>query len=76
MSLVLAAKTETADDLLIFGRIVGLKILEVAPSAADHQQESPTGMNILGELLEVFSKLIDALREDGHLDLNRSGIIT
>jgi hypothetical protein len=47
----------------------------MAPPAAHHQKETPSGVDILGELLEVLSQLVDTLRQYGNLNLNRSGVI-
>ena len=51
-----------------------LKIVQQAPALADHLQKAPVGVLVLGVLAHVLGEHVDALRQDGDLDLRGAGV--
>ena len=70
----LLAQSEAFDQGAVPLCIASLHVIEQAPPPADHLEEPPPGMMVLGVGLEVLGQLGDALREKGDLDLGGSGV--
>jgi hypothetical protein len=71
---ILSPQTEALDELLVPGVILSLEVVDQAPSLADDLQQTAPRMVIFLVVLEVLGKLSQPRREQGHLDLGRSGV--
>ena len=70
----LLAQSEAFDQGAVPLRVASLHVIEQAPPPADHLEEPPPGVMVLGVGLEVLGQLGDALGEKGDLDLGGSGV--
>src|SRR3954452_18717262 len=70
----LSAKAETLDELTVSSDVLLLQVLQEATTPADHQQQTTTAVVVVLVGLEVLGELIDALGENGHLHLGRTGV--
>ena len=70
----LAAETEGLDRLLIAINCRQFEIIEQLAAAGDELQETTAGAVILGIILKVAGDVIDALRQDGDLDIGAAGV--
>src|SRR5260370_4318659 len=68
------ADSELVDDGAVALGVLALEVLEKAPALADEHQETPSGVVILGVLLEVIGEAVDALGEERDLHLGRPRI--
>src|SRR5215510_3501310 len=55
-------------------RIFPLEILDQPPPLADQHEQAPSRVMVLGVLLEVLGESIDALAQDGDLNLRGSRV--
>jgi len=71
----LAAQAEASDERLVTGEIPVTQVVEQAATLADHDNQSPAGVVIALVTLEMRGQRLDALRQQGHLDLHRTRIL-
>jgi len=65
----LLADAEPGDDALVTFKVLALQVVQQTASFADHLDESEARVIVLGVRPEVVGQLLDALGEDGDLDL-------
>ena len=70
----LFAKFQLLGDGLIAGHVRGVQVIEQAAALADHHQQSATGTVILLVALKMLGQVINALGEQGDLDVCRTGV--
>ena len=52
-----------------------MEVVQEAAAAADHGQEAAAGGEILHRLLEVGGQVVDAIGQDGNLDVRGAGVL-
>jgi hypothetical protein len=62
------------DDFGIGIEIGLFKIVDQMPALADQFQKAPAAAVILLEFLQMFRQMVDALRQQGDLNLGRPGV--
>ena len=70
----LTAEAEGLDRLLVAINCRQFEIIEQLAAAGDKLQETTAGAVILGIILKVAGDVIDALRQDGDLDIGTAGV--
>src|ERR1019366_10316903 len=70
----LVAQAKIGDDLPIAFDVGALQVVQVTAALADHLEESPTPVVVLGVLAEVIGQEIDPFREHADLDLRRARV--
>jgi hypothetical protein len=70
----LTANTEALNQGLVPFRATALQVVQEAPAASDHRQQSTTGMMVLLVRLEMVRELQNSLAQDGYLYLWRPAI--
>lgn len=70
----LTPKAESLDQLLVARRRRAAQIVEQPPALAHDLEQATAGVVVLQVDLEVLGELVDALGQDGDLDLGRSGV--
>ena len=70
----LFAKFQFLRDGLIAGHVRGVQVIEQAAALADHHQQSAARTVILLIALKMLGQVINALGEQGDLDVCRTGI--
>ena len=73
--LLLPANTQVRDHLTITLDVALLQVVQKAATLADHLQQATAGVVVLAVDLEVLGEVADALREQGDLDLGRTGVV-
>ena len=68
------AKLELLGDRSIAAHIRVMQVIKQPPALADHHEQTPPGTVILQILLEMFGEVIDALGQQGNLDIGRAGV--
>ena len=51
-----------------------MEVVQEAAAAADHGEKAAAGGEVLDGLLKVGGEVVDAIRENGDLDVRRAGI--
>src|SRR5918995_1976996 len=69
-----AADAELLDQRAVARLVLLLHVVEKRAALGNHLQEATPGMVVLGVGLEVVGEVVDALGQDGDLDLRRAGI--
>ena len=72
--LCLATNTQLGDDGAVALHIVIAHVVQETTTATDELHEATTRVVITLVDLKVLSKMRDAIREDGDLDLGRPGV--
>src|SRR5579884_1050175 len=71
----LTADAEALDEVLVPFRTATLQVIQQAPPARHHGQQTTAGMKILLVRLEMLPELEDTLAQDGHLNLWRTAVV-
>jgi len=71
---VSAAQSKTSDQRLVTADARPLEIVQQAPSLADHDEQPAARVEVLLMAPQVIGEITDALAQDRHLDLRRSGV--
>ncbi len=72
--LVLAAKSQALDELLVLLRFRGLEIVEELAALVYELDQPAAGRVVALVRREVLAETVDALREERHLDLGGAGV--
>ena len=72
--LQLVAETQLLDERPVGRQIAALQVRQQAPPRADHLEQSPATVMVLGVRPEVIGERVDPLGEQGHLDPGGPGV--
>jgi hypothetical protein len=70
----LLAQLELPGDRLIPARVLGMKVIQQAPSLADHLEQTTARAVVLEVLLKMLGQPVYALGEQGHLNVRGSRV--
>src|SRR5262249_17223810 len=71
----LLAQAEALDERAVRLDVAALEVVQEAAALADELQQPAARMEILDVRLEMVGEHVDALGEERHLDLGRSGVV-
>jgi hypothetical protein len=63
------AQTETRDEIAVAIHVLVLQVVEELAALADHLQQASTGVVIVDMSLEMIGQILNAGRQQRHLDL-------
>lgn len=70
----LFAEAEAGDDFAVPVDVAIVEVAELAPPLANKFEQATTGVVVVLVRLQVRGEVLDALREDRHLNLGGAGI--
>src|SRR5688572_4958414 len=70
----LLAEAELRDEIDVTLLVLLEEVVEKRTALVHHHQQAAAAMVVLRVALEVLGQVVDALREDRHLDFRRSGV--
>ena len=70
----LLAKLQLPGERLVTVRVRVLEIVQQTPALADHFEQTPPRTVVLQVFLKVLGQMVDALRQQGDLNIRRSGV--
>ena len=71
----LFAQTEILDQLTIAVDVLVVEVLQELAATAYHLGQRTSGAEVLVVILQVLSEVLDAIGEQCHLALNRTGVL-
>jgi len=71
---MLSSEPESFDQGAVASDFLFLDIVQKAPAPSDLDQQPPPGMMIFFVNLQVLGQVVDAMGQDGDLDLRRPGV--
>src|SRR4051812_14686480 len=71
----LPAQAELADQRAVALEIVSLQVVEEAAASADEHQQAAARVMVVLVLAQVLGQVVDAMRQQRHLDLGLAGVV-
>src|SRR4051794_29360305 len=71
----LSTKAELADQRAVALEIVLLEIVEEATAATDEHQQAAARVVVVLVLAQMLGQVVDAMRQQRHLDLGLAGVV-
>src|SRR3954449_7404042 len=75
MLMALAAQAELADQRAVALEIVLLQVVQEAAATTDQHQQAAARVVVMLVLAQVFRQVVDAMRQQRHLDLGLTGVV-
>jgi len=70
----LLSKFQLPGQRLVTAGVCDMEIIQQPPALAHHFQQTPSGTVILEVFLKVLGQMVDALRQQGNLNIGRPGV--
>src|SRR5438094_422207 len=68
----LLAKLQPFGQRLVTAGVGGMQIIQQTPALANHYEQSPARTVVLDVLLQMLRQVVDALRQQGDLNIGRA----